>query len=82
MDSRKNSKEGIKFTIYKGSASGKVVESTTHRDRLHGEEVLLRVTHSSLCGTDEHYLKVDMCLGHECAGVVVDKGPDVKTLAM
>ena len=72
--------KSINYTIYKGSASGKVVQSTAQRDSLVGEEVLLRVTHSSLCGTDEHYLKVDMCLGHECAGTVEQLGPDVKSL--
>lgn len=72
--------KGIIYTIYKGSASGRVVQSTARRDRLIGEEVLLRVTHSGLCGTDEHFLKEDICLGHECAGTVEQLGPDVKSL--
>lgn len=71
---------GIQYTIYKGSKNGKLVQATAQRDRLMGEEVLLRVTHSSLCGTDEHYLKADMCLGHECAGTVEQLGPGVKSL--
>lgn len=74
--------KGIEFTVYKGSVDGNAVQSTTRRDKLNGEEVLLKVTHSSLCGTDEHYLRADMCLGHECAGVVEKLGPDVKTLKM
>lgn len=74
--------KGIEFTVYKGSADGNAVQSTTRRDKLNGEEVLLKVTHSSLCGTDEHYLRADMCLGHECAGAVEKLGPDVKTLKM
>ncbi|MCJ1313092.1 hypothetical protein MMC25_006769 [Agyrium rufum] len=69
---------GISFTIYKGSQNGKIVEGTTKRDALVGEEVLLRVTHSSLCATDEVYLQADMCLGHECAGVVEQLGPEAK----
>lgn len=75
-----SNEKGITYTIYKGSAAGRVVQSTARRDRLIGEEVLLRVTHSSLCGTDEHFLKEDMCLGHECAGTVEQLGPDVKKL--
>lgn len=77
MDSDKN---GIKYTIFKGSEGGKLVQSTAKRDGLVGEEVLLKVTHSSLCGTDEHYLSADMCLGHECAGTVERLGPEVKNL--
>ena len=70
----------INFTVYKGSSDRRVVQGTTHRDRLYGDEALLRITHGSLCGTDEHYLNVDMCLGHEGAGVVEELGPDVKSL--
>lgn len=71
---------GINFVIYKGSPSRRVVQGTTYRSHLNGDEVLIKITHSSLCGTDEHYLNVDMCLGHEGAGVVQSLGPDVQTL--
>ncbi len=72
--------QGVSFTVYKGSPSRRIVKGTTHRDRLTGDQVFIRITHSSLCGTDEHYLGVDMCLGHEGAGVVERLGPDVKGL--
>jgi len=72
--------QGVSFTVYKGSPSRRIVKGTTHRDRLIGNQVFIRITHSSLCGTDEHYLGVDMCLGHEGAGVVERLGPDVKGL--
>ena len=78
MDS--SSSKGISFVIYKGSPDRRVVQGTTYRSQLNGDEVLIRITHSSLCGTDEHYLNEDMCLGHEGAGVVQSLGPDVKTL--
>ena len=74
--------EGINFKIYKGSKSGGIVEGTVHRDALRGDEVLVRITHSGLCGTDEHYRHTDQCLGHECAGVVEQLGPDTKDLQM
>ena len=45
------------------------MESTTTR-ALGPDEVLIKVTHSGLCGTDEHYKHADMVLGHEGAGVV------------
>ncbi|KAL8832882.1 MAG: hypothetical protein Q9170_004702 [Blastenia crenularia] len=72
--------EAISFTVYKGSPDKRIVKATTQRDGLVKDEVLIRITHSSLCGTDEHYLGTDMCLGHEGAGVVEKLGPDVKDL--
>lgn len=59
----------VQFTVFKGSKEGKIVESTTTRD-LAVDEVLIKVTHSGLCGTDEHYKHADMVLGHEGAGIV------------
>jgi threonine dehydrogenase-like Zn-dependent dehydrogenase len=54
--------EGITF---RGSKGGKIVQSTFKRDALGADEVLVKVTHSGLCGTDMHYLEADMVLGHE-----------------
>lgn len=59
----------VSFTVFKGSKEGKIVEATTEREIGH-DEVLVRITHSGLCGTDEHFLKQDMALGHEGAGLV------------
>jgi threonine dehydrogenase-like Zn-dependent dehydrogenase len=59
----------VEFTVFKGSNEGKIVKSTTSKEVAH-DEVLIKVTHSGLCGTDEHYKKADMVLGHEGAGVV------------
>lgn len=57
------------FTVFKGSKEGKIVQSTTTRE-IKADEVLIRVTHSGVCGTDEHYRHADIVLGHEGAGVV------------
>ena len=57
------------FTVFKGSKEGSIVKSTTKKE-LGADEVLIKVTHSGLCGTDEHYKHVDMALGHEGAGIV------------
>ena len=59
----------VQFTVFKGSKEGKIVQSTTTKE-LGPNEVLIKVTHSGLCGTDEHYKHADMVLGHEGAGVV------------
>lgn len=68
------------FVVYKGSDSGRVVKSTTEKPALKGDQVKLRVTASGLCGTDLHYNKADMGLGHEGVGVVEELGPDCSFL--
>ncbi|KAI9851237.1 MAG: hypothetical protein M1838_004156 [Thelocarpon superellum] len=67
----------IDLTVFKGSKGGKVVKSVAHRDGLKGDEVLVKMTHSGVCGTDLHYRGADMVLGHEGAGVVQELGPEV-----
>jgi threonine dehydrogenase-like Zn-dependent dehydrogenase len=59
----------VEFTVFKGSKEGKIVKSSTSRE-IKPDEVLIKVTHSGLCGTDEHYRHADIGLGHEGAGVI------------
>lgn len=66
----------IDFTVYKGSPSGKIVKGSTSKD-LRPDEVLLRVTHAGLCGTDLHHRNQDMVLSHEGVGVVEKVGSEV-----
>lgn len=68
------------FTVFKGSKEGKIVKAETTRPDLQQDEVLVKVTVSGLCGTDEHYKCADMALGHEGAGVVEETGPGVRSL--
>ncbi|KAH6621796.1 chaperonin 10-like protein [Boeremia exigua] len=68
------------FTVFKGSKEGKIVKGETTRPDLQKDQVLVKITASGLCGTDEHYAKADMALGHEGAGVVEETGPGVKNL--
>jgi D-arabinose 1-dehydrogenase-like Zn-dependent alcohol dehydrogenase len=70
----------VSFKVFKGSKDGSIVESETKKPDLSGDQVLVRVTASGLCGTDLHYKTQDMVLGHEGAGVVEAVGPDVKSL--
>lgn len=67
------------FTVYKGSASGAITASTTTTasETLAPHDVLVRVTHSGLCGTDVHFKHADQVLGHEGAGVVESVGSAV-----
>jgi len=59
----------IEFTVFKGSKDGKIVKASIKK-QLKPDEVIIRVTHSGLCGTDEHFRHVDMGLGHKGAGVI------------
>ena len=44
--------KGISFTVFKGSQSGGIVQSETSRPPLTGDQVLVSVTASGLCGGD------------------------------
>jgi D-arabinose 1-dehydrogenase-like Zn-dependent alcohol dehydrogenase len=68
----------IDFTVYKGSPSG-IVKSTSHRE-LGQNEVIVRITHAGVCGTDEHYVTSEMGLGHEGVGVVEKIAPGVTSV--
>ncbi|KAK3073775.1 hypothetical protein LTR53_004355 [Teratosphaeriaceae sp. CCFEE 6253] len=68
------------FTVFKGSKDGSIKETQTKKDNLTGDQVLLKVTASGLCGTDMQYRNADMGLGHEGVGVVEETGPAVKVL--
>jgi hypothetical protein len=59
----------VEFTVFKGSKEGKIYKAITKKD-LKPDKVLIKVTHSGLCGTDEHYRRADIVLGHEGAGIV------------
>lgn len=69
----------LDYTVYKGHQSRKILKSTGHKHALARDEVLLRITHAGLCGTDEHYKSTDMVLGHEGVGVVEKVGTEVDT---
>ncbi|CAH0047184.1 unnamed protein product [Clonostachys solani] len=69
------------FKVYKGSEDGYPKESTTTKpDELVGDNVLVKITASGICGTDLHHRQRDVVLGHEGVGIVEDVGPQVKYL--
>ena len=43
------------FTVFKGSKDGSIKKSETSKPELKGDQVLLKVTASGVCGTDLHY---------------------------
>ncbi|KAJ5992378.1 Polyketide synthase enoylreductase [Penicillium sp. IBT 35674x] len=69
----------VAFEVFRGSKEGKIVADTTTRT-LGPNEVYIETTHSGLCGTDEHFLKSGIVLGHEGVGIVRQIGPNVKNV--
>ncbi|KAL6721507.1 hypothetical protein ACLMJK_000611 [Lecanora helva] len=70
----------VEATVFKGSKDGSLKESKIRLGPLKGDQVIVKITHSGLCGTDVHYCSVDQGLGHEGAGLVEEVGPDAHTL--
>ena len=65
-----------KLTYLAGSPEGEIQVKTSVR-AIGGIEVLVRVTHSGLCGTDVHDRTAGCGLGHEGIGFVEKKGAEV-----
>ncbi|KIW17229.1 hypothetical protein PV08_04420 [Exophiala spinifera] len=73
---------GIDFTVFKGSESGDIVEAKGHRE-VGPRQALIQITHSGVCGTDEHYRHQDQGLGHEGVGIIREIGslvPEISDL--
>ena len=66
----------IDYVVYKGSPSGNIVKSTGQLE-VGPAQALIQLTHSGVCGTDEHYLHAGIGLGHEGIGIVKEIGPEV-----
>ncbi|KAJ7354347.1 putative NADP-dependent alcohol dehydrogenase C 2 [Mycena albidolilacea] len=67
----------IEFTVFKGSANDGILQSKTYRDGPTSTQVLVKITHSGICGSDEHFKHADMVLGHEGVGTVEQVGEKV-----
>ncbi|KAJ7105432.1 putative NADP-dependent alcohol dehydrogenase C 2 [Mycena crocata] len=66
----------IDAIVFRGSKEG-IVQATTRYERPAGNQVLVKITHSGICGTDEHFKHTDMVLGHEGVGRVEELGERV-----
>ncbi|PYI00054.1 NADP-dependent alcohol dehydrogenase [Aspergillus ellipticus CBS 707.79] len=64
----------VTATQFRGSTSGDVVETSFVLPEIQPDEVLVRVTHSGLCGSDIHMLKLPLVLGHEGIGIIEQAG--------
>ena len=74
----------ISNTVYRGvagDAAGAVVKSSVDiSSDLGPKEVLIKITHSSLCYTDIHMMPFGCALGHEGVGIIEKVGSEVTTL--
>ncbi len=66
-------------TYLAGTPDGKIVQKTAVR-AISGVEVLVRVTHSGLCGTDVHDVVSGCGLGHEGVGIIEKVCSEVREL--
>jgi len=68
---------GIYSTAFKGSLNEGIVQTSTYHDGPTANQVLVKITHSGICGTDEHFKYKDMVLGHEGVGTIQEVGEHV-----
>ncbi|KAF2253604.1 GroES-like protein [Trematosphaeria pertusa] len=64
------------YSVYRGS-EGAVKKALAKLPSLGPKEVLVKITHSGLCGTDLAYIPYGIALGHEGVGIVEAIGSDV-----
>lgn len=66
----------IEFNVFRGSENGEIIPDTVRRT-IQPREVFVEISHAGLCGTDRHFKRRPIVLGHEGAGVVRDVGSAV-----
>lgn len=66
----------------RGSPNGEITKTIASLGSPAADEISIRLTHASLCGTDLHYQHQDMCLGHEGIGIVQAIGSEVRDFNM
>lgn len=69
----------VSFKVFRGSKEGRISQGTTTRV-LGPNDVFVKLTHSGVCGTDEHFLHSGCVLGHEGVGIVEEVGSQVHGL--
>ena len=66
------------FKTFHGTKDGSIVEDTRKAQELKGNEILIRITASGVCGTDLHEVQNGIVLGHEGVGIVEAIGDATK----
>ncbi|KAF2269817.1 NADP-dependent alcohol dehydrogenase [Lojkania enalia] len=60
----------VQAVQFRGSPEGKVVQTSFNLPLIRPDEVLVRVTHSGVCGSDIHMITKPLVLGHEGVGII------------
>ncbi|KAF2001269.1 GroES-like protein [Amniculicola lignicola CBS 123094] len=64
------------YTVYRG-VEGAVKKSAAQLPALGPKDILVKITHSGLCGTDLAFVPYGIALGHEGVGIVEAVGSEV-----
>ena len=64
------------YTVYRG-VEGLIKPSVVQKPELGPKDILVKITHSGVCGTDLAYLPYGLALGHEGVGIVEAIGSEV-----
>ncbi|KAE8447020.1 hypothetical protein EG329_011154 [Mollisiaceae sp. DMI_Dod_QoI] len=70
----------VRNYVYRGVEGAVKKVADVELPELGPKDVLIKITHASLCGTDVHMIPHGMALGHEGVGIVEKVGSEVKTL--
>ncbi|TVY29230.1 putative formaldehyde dehydrogenase [Lachnellula hyalina] len=71
---------GIEFNVFKGSKSGEIIEGKGYRDPK-STEVIVKISHCGVCGSDEHFRHAEQGLGHEGIGIITEVGSSVHDIS-
>ncbi|TVY52521.1 putative formaldehyde dehydrogenase AdhA [Lachnellula cervina] len=71
---------GVQFNVFKGSKTGEITESKGYRDPK-STEVIVKISHCGVCGSDEHFRHAEQGLGHEGIGIITEVGSSVHDLS-
>lgn len=67
----------VSFQVFRGAAGdAPVADSVTKA--LKPNDIYIKITHSGVCGTDEHFRHAPVALGHEGIGIVANVGSSVE----
>jgi D-arabinose 1-dehydrogenase-like Zn-dependent alcohol dehydrogenase len=66
----------VTYNVYRGSEDGKPIRDSL-TSTLGRTDVFVKITHSGVCGTDEHCIHSPVALGHEGIGIVQQIGSNV-----
>ncbi|TVY42578.1 putative formaldehyde dehydrogenase [Lachnellula occidentalis] len=71
---------GIQFNVFKGSKNGEIIEGKGYRDAK-PTEVIVKISHCGVCGSDEHFRHAEQGLGHEGIGLITEVGSSVHAMS-